>query len=299
MRGRHAADAKGVAGYGWIPAGAGETPRKRMRGGMRRVDPRGCGGDAWLVCAKAGDEGGSPRVRGRLRYLARTTCSEGWIPAGAGETPAQQAAVGSVRVDPRGCGGDAPCRPRLSKRKGGSPRVRGRRELPARGFRLRGWIPAGAGETRRSCRRAWKSRVDPRGCGGDTPWLVTLPLTAGGSPRVRGRLMSLTASSARAGWIPAGAGETRSRTNMASPSWVDPRGCGGDLPQPVDATVRTGGSPRVRGRLPTAWCVVEYQGWIPAGAGETLAAIKKATIGRVDPRGCGGDAMIVFWTAAL
>ena len=193
----------------WIPAGAGETIIAVTTEKPRKVDPRGCGGDAAPVNAPRENKGGSPRVRGRrLRWFVGIEWP-GWIPAGAGETRPVFISRPARKVDPRGCGGDVLEDLVGDLAEGGSPRVRGRRTPVFASWGRVGWIPAGAGETRDVRGVRWRRRVDPRGCGGDTrnpPFVLS---GTGGSPRVRGRHYAMGAYPPIEGWIPAGAGETR------------------------------------------------------------------------------------------
>ena len=93
--------------------------------------------------------------------------------------------------------------------------------------------------------------------------------------------------------IPAGAGETFV-SDLPNPcGWVDPRGCGGDNGGNLRGSDRYGRSPRVRGRPDTVWALPNFQGSIPAGAGETSGAYSAMAHARVDPRGCGGDVQSV------
>ncbi len=111
----------------------------------------------------------------------------------------------------------------------------------------------------------------------------------GRSPRVRGRLMRRCVGSAGRRSIPAGAGETRSKSSK--PNWrqVDPRGCGGDRTAAIRVYFRVGRSPRVRGRpVDRQGCCFDRRS-IPAGAGETGMVRALGLPRRVDPRGCGGD----------
>ena len=238
------------AGRGWIPAGAGETPQIVACRPSCRVDPRGGGGDPPAAPKPSAAMGGSPRGRGRRRHRLPPRDGGGWIPAGAGETRRPAAYRARPGVDPRGGGGDRQEFLRCTSATGGSPRGRGRLEIVEEALAGSGWIPAGAGETRPSRERPAPSRVDPRGGGGDTSVNVRLPPDQGGSPRGRGRRREDADGRLRAGWIPAGAGETRSRTAIRRPWRVDPRGGGGDTGGADATKSELGGSPRGRGRRP-------------------------------------------------
>ena len=89
-----------------IPAGAGETMLLPPGAGPVQVDPRGCGGDMIMRYESCALPGRSPRVRGRRAWLRAGPGPGRSIPAGAGETIASAFFFSSIRVDPRGCGGD-------------------------------------------------------------------------------------------------------------------------------------------------------------------------------------------------
>ncbi len=190
VRGRHAAQARPGPPPGSIPAGAGETCMWRLAYEEIAVDPRGCGGDEKPRFLPERSAGRSPRVRGRPVLGCSSAPERRSIPAGAGETALAGPGVLDLRVDPRGCGGDAMFCRRMDDGSGRSPRVRGRHLLSLMVLRTAGSIPAGAGET-----NVWRNpnlvqKVDPRGCGGDVYILILFPGEAGRSPRVRGRLVT-------------------------------------------------------------------------------------------------------------
>ncbi len=268
-RGRPGSSASSPDLGGWIPAGAGETASYTACDPPRRVDPRGGGGDRAGGSNAILIRGGSPRGRGRLGWPIASNHLIGWIPAGAGETGTPGRSTLILWVDPRGCGGDSSNSISAVSAWGGSPRVRGRRHRRLDGPFRRGWIPAGAGETRRTSSRCATPRVDPRGCGGDAHQARDRSSSRGGSPRVRGRPGEYPRRTGFDGWIPAGAGETSARAGRTKPRRVDPRGCGGDASIPFLRKSRKGGSPRVRGRLVVLPPRTDQHGWIPAGAGET------------------------------
>ena len=114
---------------GSIPANAGETSARVLRGRTQRVYPRERGGDAGQrgpahLCA-----GLSPRTRGRRKPLARIRQKGGSIPANAGETARSARGLGMQGVYPRERGGDAPMMTRGVPWAGLSPRTRGRPRL--------------------------------------------------------------------------------------------------------------------------------------------------------------------------
>ena len=86
LRGKRCQSSGRVAHPGSIPAPAGETRTTRFRRDMTRVHPRACGGNAYGWVAARGEQGPSPRLRGKLRRLDLGPTCHGSIPAPAGET---------------------------------------------------------------------------------------------------------------------------------------------------------------------------------------------------------------------
>ena len=263
----------GTSRFESILAGAGETHARRPAARRAGVDPRGCGGDLSVPNAAVPAMGRSPRVRGRHAVGPHHAEWRGSIPAGAGETSRSLSTRATSRVDPRGCGGDDREYVVWSTDEGRSPRVRGRHTAWPRPASGQGSIPAGAGETSTRARPHARTRVDPRGCGGDQSPAHGMPMHLGRSPRVRGRLARAALGQARQGSIPAGAGETPRRSAAPCAAGVDPRGCGGDLKMLSDLSDAEGRSPRVRGRPCAAPAHLLARGSIPAGAGETGRAL--------------------------
>ena len=106
VRGRHCGARVYAVPLGSIPACAGETRTNGVMRAFRRVHPRVCGGDALRLSASASDGGPSPRVRGRRKLGIALGALQGSIPACAGETAPNTAAVTAGKVHPRVCGGD-------------------------------------------------------------------------------------------------------------------------------------------------------------------------------------------------
>ena len=73
---------------GSIPAVAGETTRAPAPVVLRRVHPRGRGGDSAMNDTAMARAGPSPRARGRRPHTGSDGFIAGSIPAGAGETTA-------------------------------------------------------------------------------------------------------------------------------------------------------------------------------------------------------------------
>ena len=151
---------------GSIPACAGEpAPATRSRG-RTTVYPRVCGGTRHSAERWLWPEGLSPRVRGNPAIRCDGKIGRGSIPACAGEPAMRYGGAGQQEVYPRVCGGTyiGHCTVRLAS--GLSPRVRGNLRHRWSPSRVRGSIPACAGEPWRPGSRGGGCSVYPRVCGG-------------------------------------------------------------------------------------------------------------------------------------
>ena len=175
--------------------------------------------------------------------------------------------------------------------------------------KLKGSIPAHAGEPSWQTTSRTTRRVYPRACGGTAsvmaerrppprqgsqvygspacagidPW-PEAPL----SPRMRGNPVAVAVAGAGAGSIPAHAGEPPPGSSWRRPRRVYPRACGGTLNLLANLVAPTGLSPRMRGNPPTRESAGKCAGSIPAHAGEPIDDTKGTTVRRVYPRACGG-----------
>ena len=193
----------------------GSSPRVRGRRANKGAGhvghgahPRVCGADSPCAFATASADGSSPRVRGRRWQTATKSRCPRLIPACAGQT-----GHGLLRCDvsgahPRVCGADEWDTTQDLDVTGSSPRVRGRRRSAAVARRLRGLIPACAGQTPMP-RVLWRRvRAHPRVCGADASIPETWGAQPGSSPRVRGRRVPRRGTVPPTGLIPACAGQT-------------------------------------------------------------------------------------------
>src|SRR5690606_37758740 len=170
----------------------------------------------------------------------------------------------SRRVHPRACGGEVSRVASYSSTSGPSPRVRGRGQRDITVLEDRGSIPARAGESHSRSGPRWGGRVHPRACGGEvlTSWIPSM--TAGPSPRVRGRADTWPGRRVSGGSIPARAGESRRSTKRSTLRMVHPRACGGERSKRSSLTRTLGPSPRVRGRERKKKIREKLHGSIPA-----------------------------------
>ncbi len=147
-RGRPTARRGRCAGWGSIPAHAGETDHHGRVFFSLRVDPRSRGGDCVFRQFVDVDGGRSPLTRGRHACSSVRGYLRGSIPAHAGETMPSNTLCLWGRVDPRSRGGDSDWPHCKTPTNGRSPLTRGRHHaLRVPRTRL-GSIPAHAGETR-------------------------------------------------------------------------------------------------------------------------------------------------------
>ena len=153
-------------GSGSIPACAGEPLLRRILVRIRRVYPRVCGGTCAVRSRSSLIPGLSPRVRGNRRGSSIFAQIAGSIPACAGEPCTSRRKRRPQRVYPRVCGGTPKIGRFGSRRWGLSPRVRGNPERLGVRARVRGSIPACAGEPMGVEWSCMAYRVYPRVCGG-------------------------------------------------------------------------------------------------------------------------------------
>ena len=136
-----------LAGLRTIPACAGKTHQAHSLEVLWWDHPRVCGENlacqmSWLIVL-----GPSPRVRGkRLEWLMREA-EAGTIPACAGKTPVFNDGYLASWDHPRVCGENKEPRDGGAKRRGPSPRVRGKHMQGKSRFGGIGTIPACAGKT--------------------------------------------------------------------------------------------------------------------------------------------------------
>ena len=276
---------------------------------MAAVHPRVCGELGAPCRGWRHESGSSPRVRGTRGGDARRRGSGRFIPACAGNSLAQPIRSGASTVHPRVCGELHHLRSRLLGHArfipacagnslqgdagrylvcGSSPRVRGTQlvgDLPADGGRF---IPACAGNSSWVLSPLSRAAVHPRVCGELTqkPLLVALPFLV--HPRVCGELhWGCAGVGCHSRFIPACAGNSRSRCCSGSCRTVHPRVCG-ELTSGVLSALRfIGSSPRVRGTRVSARLLRTRQRFIPACAGNSSARRRSCSFTTVHPRVCG------------
>ena len=125
MRGSHGFCDADVRVMGIIPAHAGLTMTLLCTAIRSRDHPRACG--AHLACrrTKTRRVGSSPRMRGSPPLFSEADCRQGIIPAHAGLTESDEAAIPLDGDHPRACGAHAAFSWSKTCSLGSSPRMRG------------------------------------------------------------------------------------------------------------------------------------------------------------------------------
>jgi len=129
--------------------------------------------------------------------------------------------------------------------------------------------------------------VHPRTCGEQILQAAQKFRAAGSSPHVRGTVQRIGTGANQLRFIPARAGNSRSRQSVCRASSVHPRTCGEQI---VDETLYSnvaGSSPHVRGTALKVDGELGYQRFIPARAGNRGNSAGRSWPVPVHPRTCG------------
>ena len=247
MRGSQATAPDRPQHLGSIPASAGQPDPVLADAVAGRVYPRECGAAAHTWQDFTMSAGLSPRVRGSLPETALLAVLKRSIPASAGQPGHRPRSPTAPGVYPRECGAACRCPGALPARCGLSPRVRGSRIQYSLTLWQGGSIPASAGQPLTHGRTSPCQPVYPRECGAATPSLFPSFRVKGLSPRVRGSLIENAFGIARAGSIPASAGQPAMTMTARWMTPVYPRECGAAIAAIYSSVLLMGLSPRVRG----------------------------------------------------
>ena len=275
-------------GLRFIPACAGNSAWSTRKPTSPAVHPRVCG-ELWRqrFCRPL-MTGSSPRVRGtRAVALALAVSDRRFIPACAGNSSPQPLPLRPRAVHPRVCGELLGHRFAHLGSRGSSPRVRGTPGVGSANGRHHRFIPACAGNSVRSTSSNTSTPVHPRVCGELGAIQIAADSLDGSSPRVRGTRPTGKGSANSRRFIPACAGNSKSRRLARTPRPVHPRVCG-ELDQSSSGTPRKGGSsPRVRGTRAGGQRGQRCGRFIPACAGNSGRAFLQRPTTTVHPRVCG------------
>ena len=293
VRGKPVGGVHGNGLGGLIPACAGKTPPNTQSHSSGPAHPRVCGENETLQHGDTRVSGSSPRVRGKPGLRAPRALRGGLIPACAGKTRARPQSRDGGTAHPRVCGENSG---RLAVRRvlgGSSPRVRGKPTkdlITTQRLRL---IPACAGKT---ARWPWYRRppaAHPRVCGENKVNPFTQPTTEGSSPRVRGKRSGVSQAQVSRGLIPACAGKTPSCPPGSGMSAAHPRVCGENPAPEKNPRIRSGSSPRVRGKRAYGAWRLRLCRLIPACAGKTSPPTHRRAASSAHPRMCGENSRTV------
>ncbi len=167
---------------------------------------------------------------------------------------------------------------------GSSPRARGTvGDCLWRAGRGR-FIPACAGNSRRSRGRLRSASVHPRVRGEQLPLKTISTDQDGSSPRARGTGQQLGRAQAFGRFIPACAGNRPARTPATSARTVHPRVRGEQASTESGSLASSGSSPRARGTAEADAIEDAMARFIPACAGNRPASLSRVTTSAVHPR---------------
>ena len=201
-----------AAATGSSPLARGTPRRSAVSARMSAVHPRSRG-EHWLARGDLPDHcGSSPLARGTRPRLRRGRLPLRFIPARAGNTPADIVVDRVPPVHPRSRGEHDLGGSDGSVFIGSSPLARGTLRPVHPGRRRRRFIPARAGNTLRRLRAAAPRPVHPRSRGEHAVRDIATDAAAGSSPLARGTLAGGRELGDQQRFIPARAGNTTRET---------------------------------------------------------------------------------------
>ena len=177
-------------------------------------------------------------------------------------------------VHPRTCGERFYWIETLQRWIGSSPHVRGTGSLSGERSALSRFIPARAGNGAGAAPHTRPHPVHPRTCGERRTRATCSDGCGGSSPHVRGTADSLAVFLLKQRFIPARAGNGRSRSTDVLSRSVHPRTCGERSGAFIDYAAEFGSSPHVRGTVRHMTFAELLERFIPARAGNGGAAAR-------------------------
>ncbi len=169
-----------------------------------------------------------------------------FIPACAGNVFVRGTAFPVPSVHPRVCGKRPQACEKASPALGSSPRVRETLKLEKLQQQFCRFIPACAGNVLQPHERQQIMPVHPRVCGKRVTCSNVICYLNGSSPRVRETYWQLVAKGNNSRFIPACAGNVKSKTPIRIKNSVHPRVCGKRSTTVLAISISAGSSPRVR-----------------------------------------------------
>ena len=231
--------------------------------------PRAGGENRYVRVAAIACMGSSPRGRGKHGGGCLDLRHNGLIPARAGKTDAANDEGVCWPAHPRAGGENVKVRVLTPYEGGSSPRGRGKQKADAEALKQFRLIPARAGKTRSTPTDPWSCQAHPRAGGENYERKTGQPITAGSSPRGRGKPDEGTLCVVSVRLIPARAGKTSGGRTIPGVPGSHPRAGGENTAmQSLNGSI-PGSSPRGRGKRHFI-CVGQAVGrLIPARAGKT------------------------------
>ena len=253
----------------FIPARAGNTPRRGGRRTATAVHPRAGGEHEYDTGAAGAWDGSSPRGRGTPRGAGAVRAVRRFIPARAGNTGTDGTDPAGSSVHPRAGGEHFIESEHFNLDYGSSPRGRGTLRRDVRRAVRRRFIPARAGNTRRGCRPSGRRPVHPRAGGEHIRRFAINRSVCGSSPRGRGTPTRGCLQPGHHRFIPARAGNTTPSASSARRATVHPRAGGEHVVLDLERLRSIGSSPRGRGTPSRHGFRIRQNRFIPARAGNT------------------------------
>ena len=283
----------------FIPAGAGNTPKRPLATLSTTVYPRWRGEHPGLRDLLLRGSGLSPLARGTRTPATLNRTETRFIPAGAGNTYSCRLNLSYSAVYPRWRGEHMISCCHRMQRLGLSPLARGTLSPdPSPAIPIR-FIPAGAGNTVVTAGSTPDNAVYPRWRGEHQPGKELRDDVSGLSPLARGTLVFCHARKVWKRFIPAGAGNT-TRYRVASQSWsVYPRWRGEHASIGLTAVHSPGLSPLARGTPGWRPAPPALPRFIPAGAGNTEGCWCPPAPRAVYPRWRGEHRMNDIWSLVM
>ncbi len=271
----------------------GQRPRRRASRARphRRIFPLLGGGTAAAGGSQPHARDHRPRGRGNRKVPVVQRLSEGAIPAWAGEPPSARRSERRGSGHPRVGGGTRATHIEPTCTPGPSPRGRGNLGAAVDAHRLRGAIPAWAGEPVPVERTLTHGQGHPRVGGGTAAAMRSAWGLVGPSPRGRGNHPRIWERGMRRRAIPAWAGEPGPTAPARLRRGGHPRVGGGTGQLLAHPVVQRGPSPRGRGNPSRSGGRIARTRAIPAWAGEPSSA-------SISPRRDGGHPRVGGGTMA-
>ena len=215
------------------------------------------------------DPGSSPHARGTQFHPIQLACSQGIIPACAGNTQSANRPRMRPRDHPRMRGEHFTTLPPLWKRQGSSPHARGTQNMVKQFWHIDGIIPACAGNTADLIDNRAIDEDHPRMRGEHYSYKIFYDRISGSSPHARGTPSLSPHTVSTFGIIPACAGNTHKTIHRILHIRDHPRMRGEHVSVFGDGVYGEGSSPHARGTPNDFGQVAPESGIIPACAGNT------------------------------